>query len=89
MKVNTAKLSKKEINLIKKYDHYFDMINREIQNLLLCRYVITEIEKIIKSNKGIQKPSIFYNYLRYSYAQIIALGIRKQTDKNKSSIKKL
>src|SRR2546426_7612992 len=45
-----------------------------------------EVQKIIRSNKNIQKPSSFYRYLGDTYVSYITIGIRRQIKIDRQSI---
>jgi hypothetical protein len=53
---------------------------------LLNRNIFWEVQKIIKLNKDIQKPSSFYRYLGNTYVAYSAIAIRRQIKIDNQSI---
>lgn len=62
------------------------VIHDDIQSLLVNRNIFWEVQKIIKNNKAIQKPSTFYKYLGDTYVAYSAIAIRRQIKNDKRSI---
>lgn len=65
---------------------WLSVIEKEIIALSIERHIFEEVRKIVKSNKKIQKPSSFYDFLAKSYATTAIIGIRRQLDMDKRSI---
>lgn len=66
--------------------NWLSVIEREITELSTERHIFTEVRKIVKANKKIQKPSSFYGFLATTYATTAIIGIRRQLDMDKRSI---
>ncbi|MFA4888746.1 MAG: hypothetical protein WC628_04135 [Candidatus Omnitrophota bacterium] len=69
-----------------KWNKWLDVIYKEITSLSVNRHIFWEVQEIIKSNKEIQKPSSFYEFLGSAYASLAVMGIRRQVKINKQSI---
>ncbi len=69
-----------------KWIKWLKVIHDDIQSLLVSRNVFWEVQKIIKNNKDIQKPSAFYKYLGDTYVAYAAIAIRRQVKSDKQSI---
>lgn len=70
----------------KKWNHWLDVIHKEITNLSVNRHIFWEVQEIIKKNKKIQKPSSFYEFLASAHASLAVMGIRRQVKIDKQSI---
>jgi hypothetical protein len=71
---------------LKKWLGWLEVIEKDIQQLLIRQYIFWEVQDIIKNNKDIQIPSVFYEYLGQTYIAYIAMGIRRQVKNHKDSI---
>lgn len=71
---------------LEKWLRWFDTIQSDIQQLLIHRDIFWEVQKIVRSNPKIQKPTSFYHYLGQTYIAYIAIGIRRQVKIHKDSI---
>lgn len=69
-----------------KWNKWLDVIYKEITSLSVNRHIFWEVQEIIKSNKKIQKPSSFYEFLGSAYASLAVMGIRRQVKIHKQSI---
>ena len=69
-----------------KWNKWIDIIHKEITSLSIYRHIFWEVQKIIKNNKKIQKPSSFYEYLSNTYSISAVMGIRRQVKIDKHSI---
>ncbi len=69
-----------------KWTKWLKVIHDDIQSLLVNRSIFWEVQKIIKDNKDIQKPSTFYKYLGDTYVAYSAIAIRRQIKNDKQSI---
>lgn len=58
----------------------------DIQLLLVNRNIFWEVQKIIKNNSELHKPSSFYSYLGDTYVAYISIGIRRQVKMDNQSI---
>jgi hypothetical protein len=52
---------------LKKWIKWLKVCKDEIQSLLVYRDIFLNVQKLIKKNKTIQKPSSFYRYLGDTY----------------------
>lgn len=73
-------------NRFNKWNSWLDKIENEVTRLVENRYIFWEVQKIIKNNPKIQKPSAFYEWLGNVYATSAVIGIRRQIDERKDVI---
>lgn len=71
---------------LNKWIKWLKVIHDDIQSLLVTRNIFWEVQKIIKNNKDIQKPSAFYQYLGDTYVAYATIAIRRQVKSDKQSI---
>ncbi len=71
---------------IQKWIRWLKVIEDEIMQLLIAKDIFWAVQKLIRGNKKIQKPSSFYQYLGYTYISYIVMGIRRQTKIDQQSI---
>ena len=69
-----------------KWIRWLKIIHDEIQHLVLAKDAFWEVQEIIKSNKRIQKPSYFYQYLGNTYVSHSVIGMRRQLKVDRQSI---
>lgn len=69
-----------------KWTQWLDIIYKEITSLSVNRHIFWEVQEIIKTNKNIQKPSSFYEFLGSAYGSLTVMGIRRQVKIDKQSI---
>ena len=69
-----------------KWIQWLDVIYKEITSLSVNRHIFWEVQEIIKTNKKIQKPSSFYEFLGSAYGSLTVMGIRRQVKIDKQSI---
>jgi hypothetical protein len=69
-----------------KWIRWLKIIHDEIQLLVLAKDGFWEVQEIIKSNKKIQKPSYFYQYLGNTYVSYSVIGMRRQLKVDSQSI---
>jgi|SRR3990172_1194151 len=65
---------------IDKWVRWLDIIEKEIYELLMLRYVFWEVQKIIKANRRIQSDGYFYEWLGITYSKTASIGVRRQLD---------
>lgn len=58
----------------------------DIRHLIVNRDIFWEVQKIIKNNKRLHKPSSFYKYLGETYVACATMGIRRQVKIDQQSI---
>lgn len=73
-------------NRFKKWNKWLDVIYREITSLSVNRNIFWEVQKMIKNNPKIQKPSSFYEFLGSVYVASALIGVRRQVKVDKQSI---
>jgi len=71
---------------LQKWIRWLKVIHDEIQQLVIAKDIFWEVQEIIKNNKGIQKPSAFYEYLGNTYVSHSAIGMRRQLKVDPQSI---
>lgn len=69
-----------------KWIRWLKIIHDEIQQLILAKDTFWEVQEIIKSNKKIQIPSYFYQYLGNTYVSHSVVGMRRQLKVDSQSI---
>ncbi|MBI1806504.1 MAG: hypothetical protein HYR76_05575 [Ignavibacteria bacterium] len=65
---------------IQKWITWLGVIESEMYELLMLRYVFWEVQKIIKANPKIQMDGYFYEWLGLSYSKTACIGVRRQLD---------
>jgi hypothetical protein len=73
-------------NRFDKWDRWLDAIHEEVRILLMDKYIFWEVQKMIKNNPSIQKPSAFYEFFGSIYGDSALMGIRRQVKIDKKSI---
>lgn len=71
---------------IKKWISWLKVARDEVQQPLIAKDVFWTVQGLIKTNKEIQKPSIFYRYLGNTYVSYALMGIRRQIKIDRQSI---
>lgn len=69
-----------------KWNRWFSEISREISNLVITKNKMSEVREIIRRNKKIHKPNIFYTILGNMYTSYIIIGLRRLTKSHRCSI---
>jgi hypothetical protein len=70
---------------VEKWKRWAEAIQEEVEELLVRRYVRTELTEVIDRNPEIQKPSLFYEWLPVVYTHTQVMGIRRMTDNDKQA----
>ncbi len=76
----------KNKNKLTKWDEWLDQIDKDITALSVARHIYSEVKEIIDANPKIQIASSFYDYMTYTYATYMVMGIRRQIDADRRSI---
>src|SRR5438552_10243564 len=71
---------------IEKWLRWLKVVYDDIQKMSINKNIFWEVQKIIRSNKNIQKHSSFYRYLGDTYVSYITIGIRRQIKIDRQSI---
>ena len=71
---------------LKKWIKWLAEIRPEIERLVINRDVFWEVQKIIKTNVKLHKPSSFYSFLGRTYVAYASMGIRRQLKIDRKSI---
>lgn len=71
---------------LEKWIRWLKIIHDEIQQLVIAKDTFWGVQEIIKSNKNIQKPSSFYQYLGSTYVSHSVVGMRRQLKVDPQSI---
>jgi hypothetical protein len=69
-----------------KWKKWLEIIEKEVTDLHRYRHIFDEVQKMVKNNPSIQKPSSFYEFLLKSYVALIVMGIRRQIKIDSQSI---
>jgi hypothetical protein len=67
-------------------NQWLENIHTNVEQLLIKRYILREVDKIIQTNPRIHKPSSFYQWMGNVYFESAAMGIRRQIDRDTRSI---
>jgi hypothetical protein len=67
---------------IDKWVRWLSIIEKDIYELLMLRYVFWEVEKIIKANRKIQTDGYFFQWLGITYSKTASICVRRQLDSN-------
>ncbi len=71
---------------LKKWIRWLAVIHDDVQQLLVNKDIFWEVQKMIRNNTRIHKPSSFYQYLGDTYISHITVGIRRQLKIDQTSI---
>jgi hypothetical protein len=69
-----------------KWDQWLDTILNEVGSLVMFQFVYRELQSTIDKNKGIQKPSLFYDFMFSSYAAWAVMTVRRIVKSQKDSV---
>lgn len=69
-----------------KWLQWLEIIRLELHDLLLYRRVFWDVQEIIKTNRAIHTPSVFYSFLGHAYAAYAVAAIRRQIKRDKKSV---
>jgi hypothetical protein len=64
----------------------FNVICKEVTDLVIGRYIFLEVQHIIKENPKIQKPSSFYGLFGITYRDWAVMNVRRQLDNRTDSV---
>jgi len=70
----------------KKWGRWLKNIYSEITSLSVIRHIFWEVQKIIKDNPEIQKPSAFYEFIGNGYVASALMSVRRQIKIDDNSI---
>lgn len=71
---------------LKKWLRWLEVIKCEVQDLVMAKYTFHEVQKLIKDNPLLHKPSSFYDYLSQTYVSHVVIGLRRQIKSDDQSI---
>lgn len=74
------------VNLLDNWTGWLEVIRDEIRQLLTYQDIFWSVQEIVKKNKRIQKPSMFFQYLGDTYVTYAVIGIRRQVKRDRDSI---
>ncbi|MDA1277191.1 MAG: hypothetical protein O2960_24535 [Verrucomicrobia bacterium] len=69
-----------------KWIRWLDVIGAEVQALVIAKDIFWSVQKLIRANPKIQKPSAFYQYMGDTYVAYAVMGIRRHAKPQKGSI---
>ncbi len=75
---------KQNAQLRRKWRRWLKIIGNDLGWLLTSHNIFEEVQKIIKSNKKIQSPPLFYHWIKDNYSARIAIGIRRLVDTDRA-----
>lgn len=73
-------------NRLEKWVRWLKIVHDDIRQLLVNQSIFWEVQKMIKANSDLHKPSSFYRYLGDTYVAYATIGIRRQIKGSKQSI---
>jgi len=62
------------------------VIHDEVQELLVAEHIFWDIQKLIRRNKGLRKPSAYYKYMGDAHSVLVLAGVRRQIKIDNQSI---
>ena len=68
--------------LFKELDADLDRIKGEITALKVNQYIFWEVQKMIRGNPDLKRPSSFYQWMGNMYATGMTVAIRRLVDRN-------
>jgi hypothetical protein len=77
---------KQKVQLRRKWRRWLKIIDNDLGWLLTSHDIFNEVKKIMKANKKIQSPALFYRWIKDNYAARVAIGIRRLVDSDKRAI---
>jgi hypothetical protein len=72
--------------LRKKWKIWIDKIGHDLGDLLISQDVLKEVSQIVASNKRIQSPLFFFNWIRNNYVDSIVVGLGRLNDRDPRTI---
>jgi len=70
----------------RKWRRWHERIGNDLGWLLTSHDIFEEIQSVIKSNKKIQLPTLFYRWICDNYAARVSTGLRRLSDSDKRTI---
>ncbi len=65
---------------IDEWIEWLHIIEKDIYELLMLRYVYLEVKNIVDANPKIQTDGYFYQWLGITYSKTASIGVRRQVD---------
>lgn len=75
---------KQKVILRRKWRRWLKIIGNDLGWLLTSHDIFEEIQNIMRANKKIQSPDLFYRWMKDNYAARVALGIRRLVDPDRA-----
>ena len=75
---------KQKAKLRRKWRRWLKIIGNDLGWLLISHDIFEEVQKIMKSNKKIQSPPLFYSWIKDNYSARVAIGIRRLVDPDRA-----
>jgi len=75
---------KQKAKLRRKWRRWLKTIGNDLGWLLTSHDIFEEVQKIMKSNKKIQSPPLFYCWIKDNYSAKVAIGIRRLVEPEKN-----
>ncbi|MBI4547890.1 MAG: hypothetical protein HY707_07920 [Ignavibacteriae bacterium] len=69
-----------------KWERWLNIIQNDLYELLMLRYVFLEVQKIIKANRKIQTDGYFYDWVAITYSKTASVCVRRQLDTDSRTI---
>ena len=77
---------KQKVILRRKWRRWLKIIGNDLGWLLTRHDIFEKVQEIMKANKKIQSPDLFYRWIKDNYTARVALGIRRLVDTDKRAI---
>jgi len=71
---------------IEKWLRWMRVIHDEVRELLVAEHIFWNMQKLIRSNKGLRKPSAYYKYMGDAHSVLVLAGVRRQVKTDSQSI---
>lgn len=76
---------KEKAQLRRKWRRWLKRIGNDLGWLLTSRDIFEEVQGIMRSNKKLQIPDLFYRWIKDNYAARVAIGVRRLDDHGKEA----
>ncbi len=66
--------------LFQRLDKDLENIRKDVQHLLFMQFIFSQVQKLVRQNQRLQRPSSFYDWMAQAYAYTVAIGVRRHLD---------
>jgi hypothetical protein len=71
------------------WEKWLDAIYKDVQNLVIGRYVYEQVRKVIQNNPRLHQPSSFYDMIGMTFSAWAAMAVRRQQEAYSVSLGRL